>query len=57
MNIIKSGMIKEARKKHKKIYPVAKNRTLNDCFSDEDDSTIFWYNTKDGSTHVIVKPK
>lgn len=55
MERIKTIMIKEAKKKHKKIYPCPKNKDLDSCFTKNKDMLLFWYNTEDNSTHLITK--
>ncbi|MCX7727367.1 MAG: hypothetical protein N2053_11040 [Chitinispirillaceae bacterium] len=60
MEEIKNIMIKEAKKRHKKIYPCARMKNLDECFTKSRDILFFWYNTEDNSTHVItkeIKPK
>lgn len=47
-------LIKKAIKKHGKIYPI-NGKTLEECFTTDFFDTsiiIFWYNTKDNSTHI-----
>ncbi len=54
MDAIKKSLIDKAVKKHKRIYPVSTGRTLNDCFTDEGDQLIFWFNIKGGSTKILT---
>jgi hypothetical protein len=55
MNELKKKMIETARSKHPQIYPCASGETLEDCFTIEDNTVIFWYNTEDHSTHLLVE--
>ncbi|MBD3322737.1 MAG: hypothetical protein GF350_16670 [Chitinivibrionales bacterium] len=48
----KSFLINRALSDYKIIYPCA-NRLLKDCFTIHKGCLIFWFNTTDGSTHII----
>ena len=48
----KSQLIKQARKRHGKIYPTRRKRNLMECFTVIDGKLILWYNTGDNSTHI-----
>jgi hypothetical protein len=52
---IKRRAIGKAIKKYKKIYPCGGNGTLMNCFTFEDELTIFWFNSEDRSTHVVLE--
>lgn len=54
MNTIKKKMISKAKKQFKNIYPCAYHKQLKDCFTVADDKMIFWFNTDDESTHVVM---
>ena len=56
MNTIQKSLIKEARKRFKVIYPVSIKKSLEECFTEEENQTIFWFNVKGGSTHVLYAP-
>ncbi len=43
---IKKDLIKEARIKSGKIYPIQGHKKIKDCFSQWDDKLVFWYNCK-----------
>jgi len=51
-NRLKTRMIKEAKKRYTIIYPVP-GKVLEECFTNDLGFIIFWFNTKDNSTHVI----
>jgi hypothetical protein len=53
MNNLKKNMIRRAMKRYKNIAPCAPQRTLDDCFTFEDNKIYFWFNTEDHSTHVL----
>jgi len=45
-------LIKQAKKKYTHILPVRLKKNLNDCFTVTDNHLIFWFNTRDKSTHI-----
>lgn len=45
-------LIKQARDKYGKIYPVARKKRLDQCFTTIDGKIYFWFNSKDHSTHI-----
>ena len=52
----KDDLIQQAINKYINIYPVGRNTTFNDeCFTMFRNKLMFWFNTKDGSTHIIKK--
>ncbi len=53
MNLLKKRMIDKAVKIHRDIYPCSATQSFNDCFTVEEDTLIFWFNTKDNSTHIM----
>jgi hypothetical protein len=53
MNNLKENMIRKAMNRYKNIAPCAKYRSLEDCFTVEEDKIYFWFNTEDKSTHVL----
>lgn len=53
MGELEQRLIQRAIQKHKNIYPCARRSTLESCFTREKDRLLFWYNTKDRSTHVV----
>ncbi len=57
MNKREEKIIKEAIRKYKRIYPLPHKATLYECFTYYDNRLLFWFNTKDYSTHLIVEKK
>ena len=55
MNELKQQMIQKAVKKHSNIFPCSSCRTFEECFTVESNNVIFWYNTEDNSTHLMVE--
>lgn len=53
MGELEERLIKKALQKHKKIFPCSRKGTFDACFTKENGRLLFWYNTKDKSTHVI----
>lgn len=47
--------IKEALERDREIEPCGYHKRLVDSFVIHKDKVLFWYNTKDRSTRVIVK--
>ena len=46
-------LIEEARKRYNRIYPCGASRSLSESFTTFDEDIILWFNTEDGSTHMI----
>jgi len=55
MNELKRKMIRKAVQQYKRIYPCGSKRYLSECFTEVDDSIVFWFNTEDRSTHLISR--
>lgn len=53
MGQIEQKLIKQATRKHKKIFPCAHKENLDECFTKDNGRIMFWFNTEDQSTHVI----
>jgi len=52
----KQALIDQARKRHGEIQPCSGKERLEDCFSEENPcGLMFWFNTEDGSTRVLVE--
>ena len=50
---IRDSMIKDACKKFGRVLPCGKLKSFDGCFTWFDGQVLFWFNTTDGSTHVI----
>ena len=55
MNEIKQTLINRAKKQFKQIYPCSTKKGFKECFTVEDDQIIFWFNTEDETTHIIIQ--
>ena len=55
MQEIQDRLIRQAMETHQNIAPCSNRESLHDCFSTFDDKLIFWFNTDDDSTHVIME--
>lgn len=53
MGELEQKLIRKAIRRHKKIFPCSRKGTFETSFTREIDRVLFWYNTKDRSTHVI----
>lgn len=49
----KMRLINSAHKKYKDISPVSNYKTFDECFTIYGGVLVFWFNTKDASTHVV----
>ena len=48
-------MIRQAVEKHDgKITPAVHKKTFDECFTEHDDSLVFWYNDPNNSTCAII---
>jgi hypothetical protein len=47
-------MIRRARQKFKKIYPCSPEQEFDRCFTIEGEKLLFWFNTDDCSTHLLI---
>lgn len=56
MNEMKNQLIGQARMTYKKIYPCGKKTDIGECFTEVGNQLLFWFNTEDQSTHLMVLP-
>jgi len=49
----KQALIDKALEKYGKIYP-CENKKIEDCFTQEEDLLIFWFNDDSGSTRIVT---
>jgi len=56
MDKLKQELIERALKKHQKIKPCGNKASLLDCFTEHHGKLIFWYNTEEDSTYVLIEP-
>ena len=54
MNKVKINMIRKALRTHKRIYPCGTKATLAECFTFQGNKVLFWFDTEDRSTHLII---
>ena len=54
-NLIRDKLIQKATDKFGQIFPCADKASLHDCFTTDDKHVIFWFNTADANTHVLVE--
>ncbi|MBN2038271.1 MAG: hypothetical protein JW768_16140 [Chitinispirillaceae bacterium] len=55
MNELKQKLILRAKKQYKQIYPCSSKKSIRDCFTVENDRMIFWFNTADETTHILMQ--
>lgn len=53
MSNIKSKLITQALNKYKHILPCGFNKTIEEGFRKYDQYLCFWFNSKDGNTHLM----
>ncbi len=53
MSPVQVEMIKEARRRHKEIFPLTKKPSFPECFTEYNEVLFFWYNSNDNSTHLV----
>ncbi len=54
MNALKKKLIKRATQAYKHIYPCTNKRSLYECFTSEGERLLFWFNTADNNTHLLI---
>lgn len=55
MSSIKERMIQQAMTQYRSIYPPPHKASFSECFSFENNTLIFWFNTEDHSTHLLAE--
>lgn len=55
MDEVKQKLIERAIEKHKKIFPCGNIDSILDCFTVHDETLVFWFNTEDNNTRVLVE--
>jgi hypothetical protein len=54
MSEMQEQLIERARKTYKRIFPCASRRSFDECFTIFGRKFCFWFDTDDGSTHMVV---
>ena len=49
----KIELIQLAFRKYENITPCGKRESFAECFTRLDDELMFWFNTEEGSTHMV----
>lgn len=55
MTDLHASMIAEARARHGQIAPCSGRADLSECFTQEEGMILFWCNSPDGSTRLIIR--
>lgn len=50
----KQALIRKAQESYSSILPCKGKLSVDDCFTQDDDKLMLWFNTEDRSTHVLV---
>jgi hypothetical protein len=53
MLVAKMRLLKRAKKKYGKIYPIRRKLFLCQCFTIMGKDLVLWFNTEDHSTHIL----
>lgn len=54
MSNIEMDLIRRAREKFTTIYPCSTKSSFDECFTRYGQKYVFWFNTGDNSTHVVM---
>ena len=54
METLQQSLSEKARETYRNVYPCGFDRRLQDCFTTMGDKYVFWFNTDDRSTHIVV---
>ena len=52
---LKQRLLEEVTKNHETIYPCGTKSNLDDCFDIVGDTLLFWFNTRDKNTHMVME--
>ena len=53
VDAIQKNLIDKARDIFREIAPCGKSRSIEECFTIYGNHLVFWFNTNDGSTHIV----
>ena len=51
----KQKLIKKAKKKYERMDPLGNHKTFEKCFTTVRGKLHFWFNTKDGTTKMLIQ--
>lgn len=51
----KIKLLERAVNEYDAIFPCGHHKLLNDCFTNEGNKLMFWFNTEDHTTHLLVE--
>ena len=54
MNDLQAALIQQARQQYGSIVPCSSRDSLYECFTVEFGKIMFWFNTVDNDTHLLV---
>lgn len=54
MSALQMSLIEKARSTYEQIFPCASRASFDECFTTMGSKCLFWFNTADNSTHMLV---
>ena len=54
MSALQKQLIENALETYQQIFPCASKRSFDECFTILGTKCLFWFNTADNSTHMLV---
>lgn len=54
MTRAEQALLAEAKATYKEIFPCGTKQSLHECFTSHGDRILFWFNTSDSSTHLLM---
>lgn len=51
----KKKLLNKAREMYGEIAPAGRKKTFEEGFTHSNNKLVFWFNTTDGSTHVVIE--
>lgn len=54
MSALQKRLIEKARRAYKRIFPCTSRQSFEECFTTFGTKCLFWFNTSDNSTHMVI---
>lgn len=54
LNDVEKRLIRQAIERYRRIRPCSDRKSFAECFTSSRDTTVFWFNTEDDSTHILT---
>jgi hypothetical protein len=55
METLQMKLFSQAVHNYKKIFPCGTTNSFSDCFTIQDGKLLFWFDTEDHSTHMVME--